>query len=67
MVPHQFNFLTPLEKELSHCGKIEVMNMGIPWLDPEDYLSILVHEGLEFNPDLVMVCFFIGNDFLAER
>jgi SGNH hydrolase-like domain, acetyltransferase AlgX len=66
VVPYKFNYLTLLEKQLSRCGKVEVLNMGIPWLDPEDYLSILVHEGLEFNPDLVTVSFFIGNDFLPN-
>jgi hypothetical protein len=66
VVPYKFNFLTLLENQLNRCGKTEVLNMGIPWLDPEDYLSVLVHEGLEFNPDLVIVCFFMGNDFLPN-
>lgn len=67
VVPHRFNFMTLLEKHLNQCNKVEVMNMGIPWLDPEDFLSVLVHEGLEFNPDLVMVCFFVGRDFLPNE
>ncbi|MGO9568225.1 MAG: alginate O-acetyltransferase AlgX-related protein [Desulfomonilaceae bacterium] len=67
VVPYRFNFMTLLEKQLNQCGKAEVINMGIPWLDPEDFLSVLVHEGLEFNPDLVMVCFFIGRDFLPNE
>ncbi len=37
--------------------------MGIPNLGPKDYLSILVNEGLELNPDMAIVSFFIGNDF----
>jgi len=67
VVPHKFNFMTLLEKQLNQCNKVEVINMGIPWLDPEDFLSVMVHEGLEFNPDLVMVCFFIGRDFLPNE
>jgi len=41
--------------------------MGIPNLRPKDYLSILVNEGLELNPDMASVSFFIGNDFSSER
>ncbi|MGO9568581.1 MAG: hypothetical protein ACLP5H_13665 [Desulfomonilaceae bacterium] len=48
--PYKFNFLSVLEKQLNQCGKVEVINIGIPWLDPEDYLSFLVHDGLVMQP-----------------
>jgi hypothetical protein len=35
--------------------------------EPRDYLSILVKEGLAFKPDLVLVGFFVGNDFETPR
>jgi hypothetical protein len=31
--------------------------------EPIDYLAILVKEGLAFEPDLVLTCLFVGNDF----
>ena len=63
VVPYAANYLTLLETELAPDGSVEVLNMGVPGTGPKDYLSILVAEGLPFNPDLVMAGFFIGNDF----
>jgi hypothetical protein len=65
VVPYAANFLTLLEAELRRDRPTEVINMGIPGTEPRDYLSILVAEGLAFTPDLVLVGFYIGNDFEA--
>ena len=65
VVPYAANAFTLLEAALAPEGPIEVVNMGVPGTAPRDYLSILVNEGLAFEPDLVMVGFFIGNDFEA--
>ncbi len=65
VVPYGANYLTLLEAELAQGGPVEVINLGVPGTEPKDYLAILVEEGLRFNPDLVMVGFFIGNDFEA--
>jgi len=65
MVPYAFNYLTLLEDQLNrnHEQKVEVLNMGIPSTGPQDYLSILMREGLPTKPDLVLLSFYIGNDF----
>ena len=63
VVPYAANYLTLLESALAPEGPVEVVNMGVPGTTPRDYLSILVNEGLAFEPDLVLVSFFIGNDF----
>jgi lysophospholipase L1-like esterase len=64
VVPYQNNYLTVLEENLNKSGqKIELLNMGISSTGPKDYLSVLVKEGLELKPDMVMLSFFIGNDF----
>lgn len=63
VVPYRANYLTLLEAELAPDGRIEVINLGVPGTEPKDYLAILLEEGLAFRPDLVMVGFFIGNDF----
>ena len=62
--PYQYHYLTLLEDKIN-TGKpaVEIINMGIPSLGPEDYLSIIVREGLELNPDMIILSFFIGNDF----
>ncbi|MGB3535113.1 MAG: hypothetical protein WBA13_16570 [Microcoleaceae cyanobacterium] len=64
VVPYPYNYLTVLEEQFNQAGKnIEIINMGIPGMGPRDYLSILSNEGLDLNPDRVLISFFIGNDF----
>ena len=67
VVPWRANYLTLLASELAVDGSTEVVNMGVAGTEPRDYLSILVNEGLAFKPDLVLVGFFIGNDFETPR
>lgn len=64
IVPYEHNFLTGVEESLrDRGGDVEVFNLGIPSLGPRDYLSVLIAEGLPLEPDHVLLCFFIGNDF----
>lgn len=68
VVPYEYNYLTLLESQLQqeHLS-VEVLNMGIPGMGPPDYLALLVHEGLTLAPDMVLVSFFIGNDFIESN
>jgi lysophospholipase L1-like esterase len=65
VVGYQRNFLTLLETELSaRVGRrVEVANLGIPGMQPQEYLQILLDDGLALHPDLVLLCLYIGNDF----
>jgi hypothetical protein len=64
IVPYRFNYLTLLEKHIKTARPdFELVNMGIPGLSPREYLALLLNEGLELSPDLVVLSFFIGNDF----
>ncbi len=58
--------LTLLEGKLAGCvpERVEICNLGIPALDPIDYLQLLSLEGERLDPDLVLVCLFAGNDFV---
>jgi hypothetical protein len=70
VVPYKFNYLTLLESQLNRGNKdkpIEIFNMGIPYTGPREYLSLLVREGLPFNPQMVIVSFFVGNDFIDSN
>lgn len=66
VVPRANNYLALLERALATDGSVEVINMGVAGTEPRDYLAILVEEGLAFHPDLVVVGFYIGNDFEAR-
>jgi hypothetical protein len=67
VVPYKYNYLTLLESQLKQLNKnIEVLNMGIAGIGPKDYLSLLVLEGLELEPDMVILSFFIGNDLIES-
>jgi lysophospholipase L1-like esterase len=70
VVPYQYNFFTVLEDNLNQDKpqkKREVYNMGIPKIGPVDYFSLLINEGLRYKPDMVILSFFMGNDFSDDR
>lgn len=68
VVPYEGNFLTLAEEILNAEGqRIEILNMGIPSTRPEDYLALLLAEGLALEPDAVRVSFFMGNDLTPSR
>jgi hypothetical protein len=65
VVGYERNFLTLLESELSaRLGRrVEVANLGMPNMQPGEYLQILLDDGLALHPDLVLLCLYTGNDF----
>lgn len=69
IVGHQRNFLTELERALGARLErpVEIANLGLPELDPIDYLYLLEQEGLRLEPDAVLVCLYSGNDFRRNR
>ena len=67
-VPYEHNFLTLLESQLKQGNpRIEVLNLGIAGTGPKEYLAQLMEEGLGLAPDLVLLSFFTGNDFMEVR
>ncbi len=66
IVGYEKNFLTRLEAKLgARIGRpVEVLNLGLPGLQPTDYLQMLADEAMPLHPDLVLVCLFAGNDFM---
>lgn len=66
VVPRRDNYLALLERALAADGSVEVINLGVAGTEPRDYLAILVEEGLAYGPDVVVVGFYIGNDFEAR-
>lgn len=63
-VPYEYNFTTLLSKKLNQeKEQFEIINMGIPCIGVDSYFALLINEGLSLNPDLVICCFFVGNDF----
>jgi SGNH hydrolase-like domain, acetyltransferase AlgX len=68
VVPYENNYLTLIESQLQkEHPKLEVFNMGIPSTGPKEYLSLLVAEGLAFKPEMVLLSFFVGNDFSESK
>ena len=43
--------------------KVEIMNMGIAGVGTKKEIYILENNGLKFDPDLLILAFFAGNDF----
>ena len=49
-------------REGSH--KIDIINTGYPGTHTGEELAMLKKYGLQYNPDLVVLGFFVGNDFV---
>jgi hypothetical protein len=65
VVPYNNNYLTRIESQFQQeLTNVEVFNMGIPSIGPKEYLSLLMREGLGYHPDMVLLSFYIGNDFI---
>jgi hypothetical protein len=60
------NYTALLERKFRHGEgehKIDVINAGYPQTHPGEELAMLKKYGLQYNPDLVVLGFFMGNDF----
>ncbi|SRR5581483_7904791 len=52
-----------LERDLRSEGKnVEVLGFGMSGFDVAQYFETLKHEAIQYQPDLVIVAFFSGND-----
>ena len=68
VVQYDQNYLTLIESKLQqNHPNVDLLNMGIVGTGPSDYYELLNDEGLAFNPNLVLLSFFIGNDFVGAR
>lgn len=67
-VEFEKSFLTILENSLNslYKGSTEIIKCAVPGGNPRHYLRFLKHEGYKYNPDLVMVNFFMGNDVFTD-
>src|SRR5215831_1680239 len=61
------NYTALLERQLdNHYGdhRIDIINTGYPMTHTAEQLVILKKYGLQYHPDLVILGFFVGNDFI---
>ena len=61
------NYTALLERQLdNHYGyhRIDIINAGYPMTHSAEQLVILKKYGLQYHPDLVILGFFVGNDFI---
>jgi len=67
VVPFEQNFLTLLDEYVDASCETEVLNFGIATLGPTDYLHLWRTEVRRYDPDQVLLCFFVGNDIEKQR
>lgn len=61
-------FVTLVEQALQAAVPgTEVMNLGVPAWGPDEELHLLRTYGIQFNPDLVLLNVFVGNDIQNKR
>ncbi len=68
VVPYGSGFVELVEDRLrEHGRRIEILNFAIPGIGPWQYLEVLLDEALGYDPDGVLLCFYVGNDFQNIR
>ncbi len=70
VVHYDYNFLTLLEKQLNkrfQNHNIEILNSGVPGYQPVNYLAYLKEYGVDFQPDGVLLFFYVGNDLRENQ
>ena len=62
-------FVKVLEKKLNNNlnGRFSVINTGVIGYGPHHELLYLKERGYKFEPDLVILNFFVGNDFMEKK
>lgn len=69
-VPVEQTFWSKLERKLANCDavkgrkKVEVINFGIQGYGTAQELMMLRKKVWDYNPDIVVLAFFIGNDVI---
>ena len=61
------NYTALLERMFEHrdgAHRIDVINAGYPGTHTGEELAMLKKYGIQYNPDLVVLGFFMGNDFV---
>lgn len=68
-VPYPDHFIRVLERRISEVSgySFEVVNLGLNCIGPLIEEKILTLEGLQYEPDVVVLAFFVGNDFTDDR
>jgi lysophospholipase L1-like esterase len=63
-VSYDDGFIARIEKALQEVVPgTEVINLGVGGFQPDEYLSVLKAMGIQYSPDLVLMNFYVGNDF----
>lgn len=66
-VPQDSSYSELLEKKLNlrkpSSQRAEVVNASVPGHNPQQEYKYYLHYGRDFNPDLVMLGLYVGNDF----
>jgi hypothetical protein len=61
------NYTALLERMFEHrdgAHMVDVVNTGYPMTHTGEQLAMLKKYGMQYNPDMVVLGFFVGNDFL---
>lgn len=68
-VPHAMHWPTLVEQRLTDdLGRpVEVLNLGVPAVGPRFERRLWQIEGARLHADLVILGFFVGNDFTEEQ